>query len=208
MINLVLSQGESEHIRIEYEGISSEKINFSVKGKRLRIYLDDARYTVKTEEIIKDGYKQEVPIYRNVKVTAYVTYKDLNNIQIRGEERVTCKDSLISRKFKIRLFGESRADLAFVQARRLKIHAFGENELNIQAGDSKIQKYRLFGENKINTENMAAERVSTTSFGESDLSLFATENISLWGFGEVEMQYAGDPYFRKLIIGTLSATKR
>jgi HSP20 family molecular chaperone IbpA len=205
-INLVLNQGEKEYIRIEYDGIESEKINYSVKGNKLRIYLEDAKYTIKTEEIIKDGNRQKVPIYRDARVTAYVSYKSLKNIQVRGEETVICHDSLISRKFKIRLFGESRLELAFLQSRHLKVHAFGENKLTIRGGDSDIQTYRLFGENKISTENMAADRIKASSFGESSLALFATEEIRLWGFGEVDMQYAGDPYFRKLIVGTLSTT--
>lgn len=87
LINLVLKKGETEHIRIEYEGIAPEKINFSVSGNKLRIYLDEAKYTVKTEEIIKEGYRQKVPIYRDVRVTAYVSYQSLKKLQVRGEKR-------------------------------------------------------------------------------------------------------------------------
>lgn len=207
MINLMLSRGESEHIRIEYEGISPEKINYSVRGKELRIYLDDAKYTVKTEEVIEDGYIQKVPVYRGAEVTAYVSFKNLKSLQVRGEESVICEDSLMSRKFRIKLYGESRVSLAFVQAERLKIYAFGENELTIRAGEAKVQKLRLFGQNKIDTRDMSVEKIKTSSFGESKLAIAANEKIRLWGFGEVEMKYAGDPIFRKLLIGTLSATK-
>lgn len=208
LVNLVLSQGESEHIRIEYEGISPEKINYAVKGNTLRIYLDDARYTVKTEEIVKDGYIQNVPIYKDVQLTAYVTYRALKNLQVRGEETIICQDSLVSRKFKIKLFGESKVDLAYVQSRRFKVHAFGENKLTIHGGDAGMQTYRLFGENKIDAESMPSGRVRASSFGENDLALFATEEIRLWGFGEVEMIYGGDPHFRDFVVGTLSTTLR
>jgi HSP20 family molecular chaperone IbpA len=207
LINLVLNEGEEEHIRIEYSGIAPEKINFSVKGKKLRIYLDDAKYTVKTEEIVKDGYRQNVPIYRNVKVTAYVSYKNLKNIQVRGEESVTCNDSLTSKKFKISLFGESSVNLAFLQTRRLKIQAFGENELTIRAGDSEVQKVRLFGENKIHTENMYAARISSSFFGESSMDLYAGEEIRMWGIGEVKLSYSGQAYLKKFIIGESSITQ-
>lgn len=208
MINLVLSQGEDEHIRIEYDGIDPEKINYSVRGKRLRIYLDDARYTVKNEETIKDGYSQKVPVYKGAKVTAYVTYKSLKNLQVRGEEKVICEDSLVSKKFKIKLFGETEVDLAFLQTGRLKIHAFGENELIIRAGNSEVQTFRLFGENKINTENMYAESIASSFFGESSLKLYASEELSLWGFGEVKMQYSGQPQLKRFVIGTTSVTSR
>lgn len=208
LVNLVLSQGEREHIRIEYEGIGAEKINYAVKGNTLRIYLDDARYTVKTEEIDKGDYIQSVPIYKGVQLTAYVTYRHLKNLQVRGEETIICQDSLVSRKFKIKLFGESKVDLAYVQSRRFKVHAFGENKLTIHGGDAGMQTYRLFGENKIDVESMPSGRVRASSFGESELALYATEEIRLWGFGEVEMMYDGDPYFRDFVVGTLSTTLR
>ena len=207
LINVVLEEGEAEHIRIEYTGIDPEKINYGVKGKKLRIYLDDAKYTVKTEEVVKDGYRQKVPIYRNVYITAYVTYRSLRSLQIRGEESISCKDSLVSEKFKIRQMGESHVELAYLQTRRLKAHLFGENKLEIEAGDSQVQKYRLFGENKVYTRKMAAEKISTSSFGESDLNLSATEKIKLLGIGEVEMRYSGDANLKRFVIGESSIHK-
>lgn len=207
LINLVLIHGDRESIRIEYEGIEPEKINFSVKGKKLRIYLDDAKYTVKTEEVEEDGVRQKVPVYRGVEITAFVTYRSLEGLQIRGEETVSCKDSLVSDKFKIRQFGESHVDLAFLQTSRLKARLYGENELTVLAGDSKVQKYRLFGENRIRTGNMNGEKISTSSFGENDLNLYASDKIRLWGFGEVKMHYSGDPRMNRLVIGEASVTQ-
>ena len=208
LVNVVLTEGEQEHIRIEYGGISPEKINFGVKGKTLSIYLDDAKYTVKTEEIYKDGYKQKVPIYRGVQITAYVTYKNLREMEIRGEEKLSCRDSLKAGKFKIRMFGESSVDLAYLDTDQLKVRLYGENSLGIGAGDSKVQKYRLFGENSIDSGGMAGSRIATSSFGENKLDLSANEQIRLLGFGDVKMQYSGDPQLRKFIIGESHIDKR
>lgn len=187
-VNVVLIAGEQEHIRIEYSGISPEKINYSVRGKKLRIYLDDARYIAKTETVVKDSHKQKASIYRSVNITAYVTYKSLKNIQMRGEERLSCKDSLISNTLKIKLFGESEVDLAYVQARRLVVHLFGENTLNIEAGEAGVQAYRLFGENY--------------------LRLYASGEISLWGLGEVKMHCLGDPQLKRGLLGVSTISKR
>ena len=206
-INLVLQEGETEHIRMEYTGIEPEKINYSVKGKKLRIFLNDAKYTGKTEEIIENGYRQKVPVYRDVKVTAYVTYQSLEGIEIRGEERVVSKDSLVGENLKIRLFGESEADFAYVQVDRLKVRAFGENELTIRSGKSGVVKIRLFGENEIQTSGMDAGRISSSFFGENDLVFHANEKINMWGLGEVNLRYSGRPTFRKFIIGESEITE-
>ena len=206
-ISLVLEEGDTEHIRIEYAGIEPEKINYTVRGKKLRIYLDEAKYTGKTEEVFSDGHWQELQVYRNVKVTAFVSYKSLKKLQIRGEEKVSCSDSIRSRNFKISMFGESRADLAFVQADRLVVNAFGENDLLIRSGDAGFLKFRLFGENKIKTDGMYTERISTGFFGESSLDIYSVGEISLWGVGEADVRYSGHPRLDRFILGEADITE-
>ncbi|AHM62862.1 putative lipoprotein [Flammeovirgaceae bacterium 311] len=208
LVNVVLQEGETEHIRIEYEGVSPEKINYFVKGNKLSIYLDDAKFTVKSEEVVKDGHSQKLPVYRDVKITAYVTYTNLKSIQISGEETLSCDDALSSKKFRIRQFGETRVELASLETGRLKVQSFGENRLTIRNGVSNVQSYRLFGENRINTENMAGYKISTSMFGESSLNVYASDEISLWAFGEVKMQYSGDPQLNRFVLGVSSINKR
>ncbi len=201
LINVVLQQGESEHIRLEYDGIAEDKLNYMVKGKTLHIYLDDARYTVKQETVINAGLSQKVPIYRGVTITAYVTYKALDEIQFRGEEHLSCSDSLQSDKFKLKVFGESEVTLAHLQSRRLKVHAYGENSISIKTGDASLQKFRLFGENRINTEYLAADRIKTNSFGESEMKLSSSHKLNVLSFGSMKMEYAGDPQFKRIVLG-------
>ena len=47
-INVILSKGESEQIRLVYSNIDESKINIEVDDKTLRLYLDDARITEKS----------------------------------------------------------------------------------------------------------------------------------------------------------------
>jgi predicted DNA-binding antitoxin AbrB/MazE fold protein len=208
LVKVVLQEGESEHIRIEYSGVSAEEINYSVKGKTLRIYLDDAKYTVKNRKEEGNGYTRKVPVYKGVKLTAYVTYKSLKAIELRGEEGLSCEGALISKKFRIRQYGASRIELAYLETNHLRVSSFGENTLKIRAGDAIEQQYRLFGENKIFTENMYGDRIRASSFGESSLRLFASQQIGLRGAGSIRMLYGGDAYLNKFVIGESSISKR
>ena len=207
-INVVLQEGESEHIRIDYSGIDPEKINYEVKGKKLSIYLDDAKYLINTEKVNINGSTRKVPIYRGAEITAYVTYNKLKSIQLSGEQSLSCDDPLISKKFKIRLLGETRLQLASLETRQLKVRLFGENSLVIKSGEADVQTYRLFGENKVDTENMAGYKISTSLLGENTLNLYASEEIKLWGIGEVRMQYAGDPHLSKFMLGTSTINQK
>lgn len=205
LINLVLVEGDNESIRLEYAGIEPEKINYLVKGKTLQIYLDDAKVTVKTVKQYENGIENRKPIYEDVEVTAYVTYRKLRSLQVRGEENVTCLNPINQPKFKLKLYGESNVTLTSLQTNHLKASLFGQNSLSIQSGNAEVQRYRVYGENRINTENFLTKNTSTSLFGESQLNLNASDQLKVTVLGESDIWYAGEARLNKrLVLGKAS----
>ena len=102
-INLVLQKGDQESIQIKYSNISPDKINIDINNGRLRIYLDDARFVVKKKKTHDESFTSHVSAYRDAVVTAYVTYRELRVLDVRGEEEVTCVDAINSEKFKLKV---------------------------------------------------------------------------------------------------------
>lgn len=191
-VNVVLTAGEQEHIRLEYQGVDPQKINYTVKGKTLRIYLDDARITVKNRKHYdEDGYMYKKPIYKNVQITAYVTYRQLRSLEVRGEEKVTCETPLVQDDFKLKLYGQSKVTLAGLETNHLSAYLYGENKLSIQAGSSQTQKYRVYGENQIDTKNFTSKHISASSIGESTLNLHASDELRVTTLGESDVYNAG-----------------
>ncbi|MDZ7648101.1 MAG: DUF2807 domain-containing protein [Cytophagales bacterium] len=119
-INLILTQGDTESIRMVYSNISSDKINVDVNGDELHLYLDDARITDKNERINHNEYESKVSVYRNAEVTAYVTYTQLKSLQVRGEQEVTCRGELTSEKFKLKAYGEAEITLESVTTEKIQ----------------------------------------------------------------------------------------
>ena len=205
-ISIVLVAGDQENIQLQYQNIEPEKVNYSVEHKTLRIYLDDARITVKNRKW-KDGDNQYTrPIYdKSVKVTAYVTYKSLKNLQIRGEEDATCQSDLTSDSFKLKVYGQATVNLAGLTANKLKVSLFGENKVTIRSGKAARQQYRIYGENTLDTEKLIGELVSVHSYGDSQLNVYASNRIGVMAFGESNIKYAGDGNLRKgLVIGEVT----
>jgi hypothetical protein len=204
LVNVVLTEGEQEHIRLEYSGVESDKINYIVKGKTLRIYLDDARITVKTRKHYdEDGYEYKKPIYRNVQITAYVTYRQLRSLEVRGEETVICESPLVQDEFQLKIYGQSKVTLASLETDHLKAYLYGENKLTIQSGSSETQKYRVYGENRIDTRNFTSKHISAGSIGESKLSLHASGQLRVTTVGESNVYNSGEGQTTKrLTIGT------
>jgi hypothetical protein len=208
-VSLVLAAGEQEGIRLEYQNIGPEKVNYVVRNKTLRIYLDDARITDKQQKWYEGDREYKRSIYDSgVKVIAYVTYRQLKNLQIRGEEDVTCQDEITSDAFRLQVYGQSTVNLKGLKTNALKVKLYGENKVTIQSGQANKQHYRIYGDNRLDAENLTGETVSAHSYGDSQLRVYASDRIGVMAFGESDIRYAGGANLRKgLVIGEVTIQK-
>ncbi|MDJ1491794.1 DUF2807 domain-containing protein [Cytophagaceae bacterium DM2B3-1] len=199
LIDVILIKGEKESVRIEYHNVTPDKINVVTKGKTLRLYLTDAQIT----DSKKEGNWKEATYWRRLypgaHLRAYVTYRQLNYVEMRGQQDLTCNDTLVAQKLKLKLYGENRVELAGLKARKLKVSLFGENRVDIYSGTAKAQKYNAFGENKVHAEKLLGETVKTSLFGETLMDLYASERIRMTAFGESTVVNNGTGSLRKWI---------
>ncbi|HEY3406076.1 MAG TPA: DUF2807 domain-containing protein [Ohtaekwangia sp.] len=204
-VNLILEKGDHESIRLIYSGVTESKINIEVNGKTLCVYLDDARVT---EHTIRVNENRREGIYKNVEVTAYVTYRDLKALEIRGNQELTCNGPLDAKKFKLKAYGENEINLASVQTGYFKTSLYGENDLKVKGGKADYQKYRLFGENKIDTQALKSFATITNIYGESKIKLNTQDELKVNSFGESHVYYAGNADInRGLIFGNARIEK-
>lgn len=203
-VNLILEQGDHESIRLVYSHVSADKINIKVHGHTLRVYLEDAKVTEPNERVSHG--KQS--IYRDVVVTAYVTYKQLEHLEIRGNQELTCKSPLTAEKFVLKAYGENEITLASVKSDYLKTSLYGENKLRINGGKAEFQKYKLFGDNRIDTQELKSYSATANIFGESKLKLSTQDQLKVNAFGESQISYHGDANVNKgLIFGRTEINK-
>jgi hypothetical protein len=204
-INLILEKGDQEGIRVVYAEISESKINIEVKGKTLRIYLDDARVIDKLERVSR-GHKRSV--YANASVTAYVTYRELRHLEIRGQQELTCKDPIKAKKFTLKAYGENEIELASIKTDFFKTALYGENRLKVNGGRADYQKYKLYGENKIDSRELKSFSATTTIFGESKIKLTTEDELKVNAFGESDVRYGGNAYVnRGLVFGEVKISR-
>src|SRR5688572_28906360 len=204
-INLILEQGDHENIRLTYSNVDADKINIKVQGNTLRVYLDEAKVN---EKMYRTEDNEKVSIYRDVTVTAYVTYKELEHLEIRGNQELTCNGPITAERFTLKAYGENDINLASVKTEYLRTSLYGDNDLNITAGKAEYQKYRLFGDNKIDTQDLKSFSATATIFGESKLKLNSQDNLKVNAFGESEVSYYGNANVNKgLIFGKAQITQ-
>jgi hypothetical protein len=197
-INLILEEGQQEQVRLVYNNISEHQINIEVRGKTLRIFLDDAKVTDKLERY---DYRSKRSVYEGANITAYVTYRQLERLEVRGAQEVTCHSPIHSgRKFKLKAYGENEINLASLRTDYFKSVLYGENRLKIKGGKADYQKYKLYGDNKIDATRMKSYSAAATSFGESDVRIYSQDEVRVTAFGETRVSYSGDAYLSKGLI--------
>jgi hypothetical protein len=137
-----------------------------------------------------------------VTITAYVTYKEIELLEIRGNQELTCNDAIEADRFVIRAYGENEINLASLKTEYFKASLYGENDLKIKNGKVLEQRYRVFGENKINTKDMKSAFTSTSIFGEGKLQINSSEEVRVNAFGEPHIYVDGGAHVnRRLILG-------
>lgn len=203
-VNVILQKGDKESIRMVYSNIDAGKVNVKVRGNTLRVFLDHARVTERQERITVDGYTQKHSIYRDASVTAYITYRELKGLEIRGEEEISCEGEINTSKLKLKAYGESEIRLTSLNASKFKASLYGRNNLKIAGGTVKHQTFRSFGENKIDTRRMRSETASTRVYGEGSISVNTSDEITINAFGEPEINVSGNGHIHKgILIGRI-----
>lgn len=208
-INLVVTEGNEESVKIKYDGVTPDKIVVKVTGNKLHIYLEDARFIEKSEWVEDDRRSRKGDMYENAHVTAYVTYKKLKGLDVRGAQRVRVDSDIRAERFKLKVYGENEIRLRSLETKRFRVAMYGDNSLRIVNGEAIHQKYTLYGDNRIDARGMMSQTVTTTIYGDGRLSLNTTEELRLNSFGDPDIILSGSPVVsRGIIFGEATITRR
>src|SRR5690606_14922447 len=203
-VNVVLTRGDHENIRLVYEGVPAEKINIKQNGRTLHIFLDKARVAEKTH---KHGYATP-SMYSGARLTAYITYRSIEEVEIRGSQELSCVDPIRSRRLVLRAYGENDITFASLNTEYFVTKLYGENTLRIDDGKADFQKYSLYGNNDINPVALKSYSATANLFGESSLHLYTADELKVSSFGEGEVHYAGDAQVNhRLVFGNARVSR-
>ena len=207
-IQTTFVQGTEESVTIEENLVSNDKINIEVSKNVLRVYLDDAKEVTKTKTVVKNGIKRKVPIYKGKVATITVTYKNLNELSLRGEQQTVCKSDLIANEFKLKIYGESLVVLNNITFKKFDVSIFGESTLEVKSGATHTQEITAFGEGIINLTEVHNKTTKLKAFGEAEFNINASDHIRLNALGEAVLHYKGNPTIKKgLSIGDIEISQ-
>jgi len=207
-IEAVLVEGDEESVTIIENKLSSDIVNIEVKGKTLRVYLDDAKEVTKSKTIRVNGIKRKVPIYKNKVLSIIVTYKKIEELSTRGEQVITCKSSLKQDNLNLKIYGESQVTLTNVELNNLQVAIYGESEFVIQKGKTTNQKITAYGEGNINLFAIDNKSTKLRAYGEAEFKINASEKIKITAYGDASLEYKGNASISKgIAIGDVNISQ-
>jgi len=189
-INVVLKKGNEESVTFKYANVDKHRINVEVTNRKLHLYLDKARIT-EDDDLGFNTYDDYDFGYANAEVTAIITYRNLESLQVRGKEEVEVKGTLDEKDFHLVAYGASYITIDTLNARHFKARLYGNNRLRIHAGEIDMQKYRLYGDNKVDARDAKGHQVSTVVYGDGSVHVNADDELSLSAFGDPEIRLEG-----------------
>lgn len=199
-------EGNDESVLIESISVSEDKLNVEVSGNTLRIYLDGAKTITKSEK--SNEYDGRKSIYDGTIVKATVTYKSLQALSLRGEEKFLLKSPLKLDKFTLDVYGESFVHMSEVDLDAMNTTIYGESQLEIKSGRIDKQKITAYGESVVKTMDVDSKSVKVVAYGEADIQINASEALKVTSYGEANISYRGDASLNKgIVIGDATIKK-
>ncbi len=207
-ISVTFVEGASNEVDIHSSTEPIEKLNVEVVGNTLRLYLDGAKTYTDTKKEKGDNYSYNKPIYKGTVITATVTYTQLEELSLRGEEKFVCKSPLEQDKFRLKIFGESQVYFKEVALQSLMTTIYGESFLELQGGTIAKQKITAYGETKVNTLDVLTKEMKITAYGEGSYRIAVSDRLKVTAYGEATIAYSGSPEVDKgIIIGEATIQK-
>jgi ribosomal protein L31 len=207
-IETTFVQGNEESVTIIDSTEPADKINIEVKGNTLRVYLDDAKETTKHKKVKINGVKRKVPIYKGKVLTILVTYKNIDDLSLRGEQATLCESLIDNDAFKLKIYGESQVTFNEVRFMDFEVAIYGESELTIKKGHIEHQNITAYGEANVNLIEVANKTSKLKAYGEAEFRIQASEQIKLTAYGEATLLFKGTAKIVKgLSIGDVEITK-
>lgn len=206
-IEVIFTKGEKESVSIESITVPMTKLNVTVKNNTLNIYLDGAKIVADTKKENVNGYEQKVSIYKGTVVRAIITYKEINFLDLRGEERFVFESYINSKKLRLNVYGESQVYFNEVDIKNLLVTIYGESYLEIKQGIIETQKFTAYGESKVNTMNVDNKETKLTAYGDGTFQFNVSEKLKITSYGEATINYSGNANLNKgIVIGETKIT--
>lgn len=174
-IDVYLTQGGSEKLTFDVKGVDEEDVKSEVRNGVLKLYID------------RRGMNWNWG--RNTYVKAYVTFRQLNDLQASGGADVVGQGRLSFNDLNVDAGGGSDVTLA-LKADKLNASASGGADLKLD-GSAQTLNANSSGGSDLDARNLTVAVCNANSSGGSDVYVNATRELSMKASGGSDIYYYG-----------------
>lgn len=185
-VDVIMKMGTKEGLRLEGDATAIADLITEVKGKTLNIRPKTKLY--------KDNK------FKNTKVTAYVTFKNLKRLILSGSGEMHVESPINENNFLTTLSGSGKIKL------NANIHSYvgvisGSGTLSMK-GTTEDANITLSGSGKFSGNDFSIQNLSTQISGSGSIEAKVSDNIQAVMSGSGSIYYSGNPRIDKTIIGS------
>jgi len=172
---ITVVKGSAESLTVETNDEIMPFVRSEVRNGVLRLYLER-------------NYSRR---FRNGKIRATVVMVNLDKISISGACKIISNDRFTSKSFTGSFSGSANA-IVNVYTEQLNINLSGSSKVEL-IGSAKNATLRTSGSSKFNAENFTVGTANIRSSGSSNVTITATEALSVNSSGSSRVNYKGSP---------------
>ena len=172
-IEVFVQQGESESIRIEAQGIDEEDVSVKVKSGTLRL------------KLVKSLF------YKNVKVKAYGTYRQLRGLRASAGATIESQNPIKADKLELRA-GSGSWIIAELETSTIEATATEGGLLKLR-GNSATQNISVATGAQCDCEKLATQRAYIKANTGGIVKIFVSEYLEASANTGGSIKYAGNP---------------
>ncbi|WP_080238967.1 head GIN domain-containing protein [Spirosoma rigui] len=174
-IDVYLSQGNSEKLTFDVKGVNEEDVRSEVRNGVLKLYIERKRMGMNWG--------------RNTYVKAYLTFRQLTDLQASGGSDVFGQGTLSFKDLNISGSGGSDVKLA-VKADEINVSAAGGSDVVLE-GTARSLNADGSGGSDLDARKLTVDVCNANSSGGSDVYVYATRELSLKASGGSDIYYYG-----------------
>lgn len=175
-IDVYLSQGGSEKLTLEAKNVDEDRVISEVKNGTLRLYIDRKGFS---------GWS----FGRSSYVKAYLTFRQLNNLQASGGADVFGQGRLSFNDLNLEASGGSDVKLD-LRADELNVSASGGADALLQ-GTARMLNANGSGGADLDARKLTVDVCNANSSGGSDVYVNASKELTMKASGGSDIYYSG-----------------
>ncbi|SFE40094.1 head GIN domain-containing protein [Spirosoma endophyticum] len=175
-IDVYLTQGNSEKLTFDVKGVDEDRVISEVKNGVLKLYIERKGFS---------GWN----LGRNNYVKAYVTFKQLNNLEASGGADVFGQGSLSFKDLNLEASGGSDVKLD-LKADDLNVSASGGADAVLQ-GSARTLNANGSGGADLDARKLTVDVCNANSSGGSDVYVNASKELTMKASGGSDIYYYG-----------------